>query len=129
MPDVRATSRKLVWTAACLTMLPLCSVWAPVQAAPTTSINCQIRVTANKEAVRLEAVASTQKPASGRYQFRILKESVSGTSQNVQSGSFDLQADRESVLTTVILDGSAMGHYQAKLTVDSDIGNTSCVSP
>ncbi|OJY09862.1 MAG: hypothetical protein BGP05_19050 [Rhizobiales bacterium 62-47] len=110
-------------------MLPLCSVWAPVQAAPTTSINCQIRVTANKEAVRLEAVASTQKPASGRYQFRILKESVSGTSQNVQSGSFDLQADRESVLTTVILDGSALGHYQAKLTVDSDIGNTSCVSP
>lgn len=129
MPDARATYPKIVGTAIGLTILLLCSPPAPVQAAPTMRIDCQIRVTANKEAVRIEAVASTQKPASGRYQFRILKESASGTSQNVQSGSFNLETDRESVLTTVILDGSALGHYQAKLTLDSDIGNTSCVSP
>lgn len=129
MLDARTIYLRIVGAAICLTPLLLCLTSAQMQAAPMMSLNCEIRVTAKKEAVRIEAVASSQKPASGRYQFRILKESASGSSQNVQSGSFDLVADRESILTTVILDGSAVGHYQAKLVLDANIGNTSCVSP
>jgi hypothetical protein len=129
MPDERLTYRRSVGVAVCLTVLPLCMPLASAQAAPAMNTNCRIRVTSNEQSVRIEAIASTRKPASGRYQFRIMKESASGTSQNVQSGLFNLEPDRESILTTVILDGSALGHYQARLVLDSDSGNTSCVSP
>jgi hypothetical protein len=92
-------------------------------------IDCQIRATPQEGAVRLDAVASGRKETSGQYRFEILKRSSTGSSQNVQSGAFSLLADREAVLTTVILDGSALGHYRAKLILDSDFGTVSCVSP
>jgi hypothetical protein len=99
-------------------------------AEPTMTIGCQIRVTPQNDMLRLEAVANGRRTATGTYRFEILKQSSTGTSQNVQSGAFALDADRDAILTTVVLDGSARGHYQARLTLDSqEFGSVSCVSP
>jgi hypothetical protein len=97
---------------------------------PKMTIGCQIRVTSQNDMLRLEAVANGPEIATGTYRLDILKQSPSGTSQNVQSGAFALDADRDAILTTVVLDGSARGHYRARLTLDSkEFGSVSCVSP
>ncbi|WP_156438646.1 curli-like amyloid fiber formation chaperone CsgH [Bradyrhizobium valentinum] len=99
-------------------------------AEPKMTIGCQIRVTSQNEMLRLDAVANGPESATGNYRFEILKQSPSGTSQNVQSGAFGLDADRDAILTTVVLDGSARGHYRARLTLDTkEFGSVSCVSP
>jgi hypothetical protein len=99
-------------------------------AEPKMTIGCQIRVTSQNDMLRLEAVANGPKPATGTYRLDILKQSPSGTSQNVQSGAFELDAGRDAILTTVVLDGSARGHYRARLTLDTkEFGSVSCVSP
>lgn len=99
-------------------------------AEPKMTLGCQIRVTSQNEMVRLEAVANGPETATGNYRFEILKQSPSGTSQNVQSGAFELDAGRDAILTTVVLDGSARGHYRARLILESkEFGSVSCVSP
>ena len=110
---------------------PNCT-WAQSSPAaePKMTIGCQIRVTSQNDMLRLEAVANGPKSATGTYRLDVLKQSPSGTSQNVQSGAFELDADRDAILTTVVLDGSARGHYRARLTVDTkEFGSVSCVSP
>jgi predicted aspartyl protease len=103
----------------------------PVSAAEATmTIACQIRATALDDMLRLEAIAKGPQAASGTYQFEVSKQSPTGTSQNVQSGAFELETDRDATLTTIILDRSARGHYRARLTLDSqEFGRISCVSP
>ena len=104
----------------------------PVSSAaePKTTVGCQIRVTSQNDMVRLEAMAKGRETATGNYRFEILKQSSSGTSQNVQSGTFALEPDRDTILTTVVLDGSARGHYKARLVLDSqEFGSVACVSP
>jgi hypothetical protein len=99
-------------------------------AEPKMTIGCQIRVTSQNDMLRLEAVANGPKQATGTYRLDVLKQSPSGTSQNVQSGAFELDAGRDAILTTVVLDGSARGHYRARLTLDTkEFGSVSCVSP
>lgn len=94
------------------------------------TIGCHIRVTPQNSALRLEAVAKGRQAATGSYRFEVFKQSPTGTSQNAQSGEFHLDADRDEILTTVVLDGSALGHYRARLTLDSqEFGTVSCVSP
>jgi hypothetical protein len=104
---------------------------APASAAePTMTIGCQIRVTPQNEMLRLEAVANGRESSTGTYRFEILKQSPTGTSQNLQSGAFTLDAGRDAILTTIVLDGSARGHYRARLTLDTkEFGSVSCVSP
>ena len=112
-------------------LFPNCT-WAQSSPAaePKMTIGCQIRVTSQNDMLRLEAVANGPKPATGTYRLDVLKQSPSGTSQNVQSGAFELDADRDAILTTVVLDGSARGHYRARLTLDTkEFGSVSCVSP
>ena len=110
---------------------PNCTRAQPSPAAePKMTIGCQIRVTSQNDMLRLEAVANGPGSATGTYRLDILKQSPSGTSQNVQSGAFELDADRDAILTTVVLDGSARGHYRARLTLDlKEFGSVSCVSP
>ena len=110
---------------------PICARAQTSPAAePKMTIGCQIRVTSQNDMLRLEAVANGPGSATGTYRLDILKQSPSGTSQNVQSGAFELDAGRDAILTTVVLDGSARGHYQARLTLDSkEFGSVSCVSP
>ena len=99
-------------------------------AEPKMTIGCQIRVTSQNDMLRLEAVANGPEAATGSYRLDVLKQSPSGTSQNVQSGAFTLEADRDAILTTVVLDGSARGHYRARLSLDTkEFGSVSCVSP
>ena len=112
-------------------LFPNCT-WAQSSPAaePKMTIGCQIRATSQNDMLRLEAVANGPETATGNYRFEILKQSSTGTSQNLQSGAFTLEAGRDAVLTTVVLDGSARGHYRARLTLDTkEFGSVSCVSP
>ncbi|WP_414643315.1 curli-like amyloid fiber formation chaperone CsgH [Bradyrhizobium sp.] len=93
------------------------------------AIGCQIRITAEGEAIRIEAVANSREDVNGRYRLDIAKTSASGSSRNVQSGEFSLTADREEVLSTTFLGASDAGHFQARLMLDSGSGSVSCVSP
>ena len=112
--------------------LLFCLIFASVSfsAEPTMTIGCHIRATTQNGMLRLEAVATARRPVTGTYRFEISKESSTGTSQNMQSGAFRVDTDRDQTLTTVILDGSALGHYRAELTLQSPgSGSVSCVSP
>ncbi|MFC0239164.1 curli-like amyloid fiber formation chaperone CsgH [Rhodopseudomonas telluris] len=97
--------------------------------APPAAIACDIRTTTEDGLLRIEAIATAAKPTTGTYRLVVTKSSATGISENHQSGSFELNSDGETVLTTIILDGSARGHYRASLIVESGLGRISCVSP
>jgi hypothetical protein len=92
-------------------------------------IECVIRAQPGKDFLRLEAVIRAQTPVSGQYSFVIVKQSATGSSDNTQSGAFALQTGAEQVLTTLVLDHSAIGHYRAELSLQSDRGRFTCTSP
>jgi hypothetical protein len=130
MPDVRMVLIKGLFAA----VLGLVGSCARADATPpkverVMAIGCRIRVTADGEALRIEAVASTREDVNGRYRFDIQKVSASGASHNTQSGNFNLEANREEVLSTTILGASEADHFRAKLVLDSNSGSVSCVSP
>jgi curli production assembly/transport CsgH protein len=93
------------------------------------AIGCRIEVKADGEAIRIDAIARSREDLNGRYRFDIQKISASGTSHNIQSGNFSLEADREEILSTTFLGASDANRYQAKLVLDSSSGSISCVSP
>ena len=97
--------------------------------APTTAIECIIRAQPNEQFLRLEAIARSDMPAAGEYSFSVAKRSPTGSSSNAQSGSFVLQSGQEQVLTTIILDRSAIGNYRAELSLQSDRERFTCTSP
>ncbi|WP_213772751.1 curli-like amyloid fiber formation chaperone CsgH [Bradyrhizobium sp. dw_78] len=88
-----------------------------------------IRAQPDRDFLRLEAVVRSDAPVAGQYSFVIAKQSSTGSSNNTQSGTFALQNAPEQVLTTVILDRSAIGHYRAELSLQSDLGRFTCTSP
>ncbi len=92
-------------------------------------IECVIRAQPENDFLRLEAVVRSDAPVSGKYSFYIAKQSSTGSSNNTQSGAFALQEGPEQVLTTLILDHSAIGHYRAELSLQSDRGSFTCTSP
>jgi hypothetical protein len=93
------------------------------------NIDCEIRTAAEGEFIRIDAVLRTRRAASGSYQFNVQKQSASGTSQNAQSGTFDVQGPAHSVLTSIVIDRPPLGQYRADLNIESDQGSASCVSP
>lgn len=93
------------------------------------AVGCRIRVTAEGEAIRIEAVATSREGVTGNYRLDIRKRSTSGSSHNIQSGEFSLEADREEILSTTFLGASDAGHFQARLVIDSNSGSVSCSSP
>ena len=93
------------------------------------AVGCRIRVTAEGEAIRIEAVATSREDVSGNYRLDIQKSSASGSSYNTQSGKFSLEANKEEVLSTTFLGVSDAGHFHAKLVIDSNSGSVSCSSP
>jgi hypothetical protein len=130
MPDVRTVLIKGLLTAV-LGLVVSCA-WADATLAKNErvmAIGCRIRVTADGEAIRIEAVAHSREDVNGRYLFDVRKSGASGTSDNIQSGEFNLEANREKILSTTFLGGSDAGHFQAKLVLDSNSGSVSCVSP
>jgi hypothetical protein len=102
---------------------------SPAKVERVMAVVCRIEVTAEGEAVRIEAVAKSRDDASGSYRLDIEKNSASGRSHNVQRGKFNLEADSEQVLSTTLLGASDAGHFQARLVLDSNSGSVSCVSP
>lgn len=129
MPGLSAT---FVRASAIALAVPLALTYTTFSfaAEPTMTIDCHIRATTQSDLLRLEAMAKGHRTASGTYRFEVFKQSSTGTTQNVQSGEFHLDADRDEILTTVVLDRSTVGHYRAKLTIESqEFGSVSCVSP
>ena len=117
MPDVRTVLIKGLFTAALGFVVSCAQANAtPAKVERVMAIGCRIRVTADGEAIRIEAVATS-------------RENASGTSHNTQSGNFNLEANREEVLSTTLLGASDADHFQAKLVLDSSSGSVSCVSP
>lgn len=103
---------------------------APVQPNHATPpVECRIAATASAATLRLEAIAHAKAPISGTYRFFVSKRSPTGTSQNMQGGKFTLKSDQRRILTVVILDASAVGHYAASLTLEWYNGRSSCKSP
>jgi hypothetical protein len=101
----------------------------PAKVGQVMAVECRIRVTAEGNAIRIDAVANSRREASGRYRLDIRKASASGTSDNTQSGEFNLEANSEKILSTTFLGASDAGHFEAKLVLDSDSGSVSCISP
>jgi hypothetical protein len=130
MSDVRTALIKGL-TTAILGVVVFCvrADASPAKVERVMAIGCRIRVTADGEAIRIEAVASSREDVNGRYRFDIRKSGASGTSHNTQSGNFNLEANREEVLSTTVLGVSEADHYQARLVLDSNSGSVSCVSP
>jgi len=93
------------------------------------AVGCRIRVTAEGEAIRIEAVATSRLDVNGSYRLDIRKNSADGSSHNIQSGKFSLEANKEEVLSTTFLGASDAGHFQARLVIDSNSGSVSCSSP
>jgi hypothetical protein len=130
MPDVRTVLLKGLLTAILGLVVSCARVDAtPAKVEQVMAIGCRIRVTADGEAIRIEAVANSREDVNGHYRFDLQKISANGTSHNVQSGNFNLQANREEVLSTTFLGASDAGHFQARLALDSASGSVSCVSP
>ena len=130
MPDVRTVLIKGLVTAV-LALVVSCA-WAdatPAKVERVMAIGCRIRVTAEGEAIRIEAVAHSREDVNGGYRFDVRKNGASGTSDNIQSGEFNLEADREKILSTTFLGASDADHFQAKLVLNSSSGSVSCVSP
>ena len=102
---------------------------APAKVGQVMAVECRIRVKAEGEAIRIDAVAKSREEVNGSYRFDVRKSSESGTSRNSQSGEFNLEADKEEILSTTFLGMSDAGHFQARLVLDSNSGSVSCVSP
>ena len=94
-----------------------------------TAVECVIRAQPDRDFLRLEAIIRSDQAVTGRYKFVVAKHSSSGSSNNTQSGAFALEHGPEQVLTTIILDGSAVGNYRAELSLQSDHGSFKCTSP
>jgi hypothetical protein len=102
-------------------------LWKSTQA--VSPITCRISASVADGMLRLNAVAIGRTQANGEYSFEVAKTGESGTSQNVLSGSFVVDADQETILTTVLLNGTAVGHYRARLTLILQSETISCVLP
>jgi hypothetical protein len=95
----------------------------------TPAIECAIRTELTGGFFRLQAIARADAPAAGQYSFLVAKRSASGSSNNAQNGTFILRAGQDEILTTLVLDRSAVGHYNAELTLQTDSGDVTCTSP
>jgi hypothetical protein len=109
-----------------------CSLATGASSAPAmqaTGLTCAIRADLDKGFLRLEAIVQSDAAVVGQYDLNVVKNSATGTSRNNQSGGFQLIAASEQVLTTIVLDPSAAGHYRAELSLQSNHGRASCSSP
>jgi len=96
---------------------------------PPAGIECVIRAQPDRNFLRLEAVIRSDTAVTGSYSFIVAKHSPTGSSNNTQSGDFALSHGPEKVLTTLVLDRSAVGNYRAELSLQSDRGSFTCTSP
>lgn len=130
MPEVRAALIKRL-VIAVLGVVVSCARTdaASADVEQVMAVGCRIRVTAEGEAIRIEAVATSRLDVNGSYRLDIRKNSADGSSHNIQSGEFSLEANKEEILSTTFLGASDAGHFQARLVIDSNSGSVSCIAP
>ena len=117
----------LLCLAGCLGTRPAFSM--PRATASIAGVACTVEAEPTSQFLRLQALARADRDLQVQYSLFVSKESETGTSRNVQSGAFALSANSETVLSTLTLDRSALGHYEAKLVLTWDQGSISCHSP
>lgn len=117
----------LACLAGCLGTLSAFSISPTTQ--PATGVSCTITAEPTSQFLRLQALARADRDLQGQYMLSVSKRSETGSSQNVQSGDFALSSGSATPLSTLTLDRSALGHYEAKLVLTWDQGSTSCQSP
>jgi len=92
-------------------------------------VTCHIEVKIEGGLLRLQAVARSEEPLSGRYSFSVSKHNQSGTSENAQSGDFSLLPTQTGILATTALEAAATGFYSARLDLRWEQGSTTCRAP
>ncbi|WP_158808183.1 curli-like amyloid fiber formation chaperone CsgH [Beijerinckia sp. L45] len=134
MPDTKPFLRRaFFWwrpfVVGCRLAAMLAGVASPTQAFADAEPECQIHASLGENGLSLEAIVVSKAPLSGDYKLMTSKESGSGSSQNIQSGVFQLAAGGRKTLATIVLDTSAVDHYQATLLLNWDGGRKTCKSP
>ena len=129
MPDEHRALVKGLFTGLVLVVSCARADAASAEADRVVAIACRIEVKADGGAVRIDATAHSRTSVSGHYRFDVRKSGEAGTSRNIQSGDFSLEAAGEKILSTTLLSVSEADRYQAKLVLDSNSGSVSCVSP
>lgn len=94
-------------------------------------VQCSVRAGRDADWLRLDALVRSEGAfaVAGQYRFSVVKQNAAGSSQTMQSGSFELVSSGEQILTTLLLEKAAEGHYRAQLTLTRDDGSVLCVSP
>jgi len=98
-------------------------------ALPAHAIECELRATKGEQSLRLEPIVKADVPLSGRYELIVFKKNASGSSRNVNSGSFELEAAGEKVLSTIVVDHERDGDVAAFLSLKWKDGEKSCQYP
>ncbi|WP_461658660.1 curli-like amyloid fiber formation chaperone CsgH [Methylorubrum aminovorans] len=117
----------LIALAGCLATRPAISTQQTPRSAP--SVSCHIKVEPKSEFLRLAAIARSNEALKVRYSLTVFQKSETGSSQNYQSGELALSPGFDTILSTITLDRSALGHYEAKLVITWDQGSISCRAP
>ena len=112
-------------------LMPVSLTAATVLASAETNVDvrCRIQAEENNGWFRVSGIAIADERVAGHYQFHVAKRSASGSSNNVQSGRFSLEAGRETAVTSVYLDLGARNAYSAELILDWDKGTRKCTAP
>jgi hypothetical protein len=92
------------------------------------AVRCWIRASLVGEGVRLDAMGAANTAIAASYRFQVAKSSLSGSSANMQSGDLVLWPTPR-VFSTIALDHSAIGNYNATLSLKWDGGHVSCGAP
>ncbi len=132
MPYPRYMASKhmaLIALSASLALPPQTDPAVSMPVADQNAAGCQIRASLVPSGLRLEALADPHEAIAGEYRLSVTKDSESGSSRNLQSGAFQVEAGKQQILATIILDRSAVGHYNATLSLKWENGHESCSSP
>lgn len=87
-------------------------------------MSCEIRVSDTPLGWQVEPVALSPLAMSGVYEFTVAKVSKGGTAVSSQSGDFEAEPGRPTVLSTAVFDRK--GSISADLTVRWSGGAASC---
>lgn len=105
--------------------LVLCiALLLPAQTLSQTEINapgCKIQIEPQGRVMQLTGLLLGSEPATGHYRLSVLKQGVSGRSQNVQSGNFVTRSDdSQTPLGTIAVRLGAGDALSAELTIHAD---------
>jgi len=112
-----------------LTILMVSIGLSAASALPAGAVECEVRVTKEEHSLRLESVVRTTGPLAGDYTLLVDKRNAAGSSQNSNSGSFELLAGGEKILSTIVVDHEREGDVRALLSLKWVGGEKSCQYP